>query len=80
MNIEAVRSFLLWCAIINYGILLLWFLVFAAAHDLIYNLHSKWFRLSADRFDALHYGGMAIYKIGILLLNIVPLIALWIIY
>ena len=31
MNIEFTRSFLLWCTVINYGILLLWFLVFAIA-------------------------------------------------
>jgi Family of unknown function (DUF6868) len=28
MNIEAVRRVLLWCTVINYGILLVWFLVF----------------------------------------------------
>jgi hypothetical protein len=29
--------------------------------------------------DALHYGSMAVYKIGILLLNLVPLVALWLV-
>lgn len=79
MKIETIRSMLLWCAVINYGILLVWFLAFTAAHDFIYRLHEKWFRLSVERFDALHYLGMSIYKIGVLLLNIVPLIALWIV-
>lgn len=79
MNIEMLRGFLLWCAIINYGILLIWFLLFAKAHDFVYNLHGKWFRLSKERFDALNYGGMAIYKIGVLLFNVVPSIALLII-
>lgn len=80
MNIETLRSFLLWCAIINYGILLIWFFLFLKAHDFVYNLHNKCFRLSKERFDALNYGGMAIYKIGVLLFNVVPLIALLIIY
>lgn len=75
-----IRSFLLWCAIVNYAILLIWFFAFTAAHDFIYKLHTKWFRLSKERFDFLHYGGMAVYKIGILLLNVIPLIALWIVY
>ena len=39
-------------------------------------MHGKWFRLSGEQFDALHYGGMAMFKIGILLFNLVPLIAL----
>ena len=79
MNIEIIRNFLLWCAIINYGILLIWFFLFVKAHDFVYNLHGKWFRLSKERFDALNYGGMAVYKIGVLLFNVVPLIALLII-
>jgi hypothetical protein len=32
--------------------------------------------LSVEQFDALHYAGMALYKVGILLLNLVPYIAL----
>ena len=79
MNLESVRSFFLWCAIINYAVLLVWFLVFTTAHDFVYRLHGKWFRLSIEQFDALNYAAMAIYKIGVLLFNIVPLIALWII-
>ena len=75
MNIVTIRNLLLWCSIINYGILLVWFLAFIAAHDFIYRLHGKWFRLSSERFDALHYIGMTLYKIGILLLNVVPLVA-----
>ena len=33
MSIELARNFLLWCTVINYGILLVWFLVFTLAHD-----------------------------------------------
>jgi hypothetical protein len=42
----------------------------------MYGVHSRWFHLSTDQFDALHYAGMALYKIGILLFNLVPYIAL----
>jgi hypothetical protein len=38
-----------------------------------------WFRLSVEQFDMLHYAGMSIFKIGILLLNLVPYIALHIV-
>ena len=79
MSIEATRNFLLWCTVINYGVLLVWFLLFALAHDWIQRLHGKWFRLSSDQFDALHYAGMAIFKIGIILFNLVPLVVLFII-
>lgn len=76
MTVEIVREALLWCAVINYGVLIVWFLVFSLAHDWIYQLHSRWFRLPLERFDAIHYGGMAIYKVGVLLFNLVPYIAL----
>ena len=76
MNIETVRRTLLWCAVINYGILLVWFLFFMLGHDWMYRLHSRWFHLSVEQFDTLHYAGISVYKIGIILLNLVPYIAL----
>jgi len=79
MNIDMVRKALLWCAVINYGILLVWFLFFILAHDWMYLLHGGWFHLSVEQFDMLHYAGMSVYKIGILLLNIAPWIALHIV-
>jgi hypothetical protein len=71
-----IKHVLLWCAVLNYLVLLLWSAVFIFAHDWMYRLHGRWFRLSVETFDALNYGGLAVYKIGILLLNVVPLIAL----
>jgi hypothetical protein len=79
MSIEIMRSFLLWCTIINYGILMVWFLSFTFCHEWIHHLHGRWFRLSREQFDAIHYAGMAIFKIGIILFNLVPLIVLWIV-
>ncbi len=79
MTVETVRDVLLWSAVINYGILLLWFVVFRFAHDWIYRLHGRWFRMSLEQFDATHYSGMAIYKIGVLLFGVAPYIALHIV-
>jgi hypothetical protein len=36
---------------------MVWFLVFVFAHDWILRIHGKWFRLSREQFDALHYAG-----------------------
>ena len=76
MTIDLVRDALLWCFIINIGILLWWFLFFTLAHDWVYQFHGKWFKLSVDKFDAIHYAGMAFFKICIFLFNIVPYFAL----
>ena len=76
MSIAIARKALLWCAIINYGVLLVWFLVFLLGHEWMYGWHSRWFQLSREQFDSVHYGGMALYKIGILLFNLIPYMAL----
>ena len=76
MILETIHSFFLWRTLINVGILMVWFLTFVFAHDWIRNFHGKWFHLSRDQFDAIHYAGIAIFKIGIWLLNLAPLLAL----
>ena len=76
MTVEVIRSTLAWCAVINVGLLLWWFLFFARARDWMYRLHGRWFKLTAEQFDAFHYGGMAVFKLGILLFNLVPYLAL----
>jgi len=79
MSLDVLRSFLLWCTVINYGVLLVWFLFFTFGRDWIQRIHGQWFHLSGDQFDALHYAGMSVYKIGILLFNLVPFLALCIV-
>ena len=79
MAIETLRAVLGWCSIINMGLLLWWFLIIIVAHDWVYKFHSKWFKLSVERFDGIHYAGMAFFKIGIFVFNLVPFIALHIV-
>ena len=76
MDIGLLREFLFWCTVINLGLLLWWFLFVALAHDWTYRMHSRWFKLSPQTFDAIHYAGMALFKIGIVFFNLVPYIAL----
>ncbi len=76
MNIEMVRDGFLWCTLINYGVLLVWFLVFILARDFMQRLHGRWFQLSRQQFDVIHYAGMAVFKLGIILFNLVPYVAL----
>jgi len=77
MNTEILKRTLAWSAVINYVILIIWFVAFFAAHDWLFSLHGRFgFRLSAEQFDFAHYLGMAIYKLGIMLFNLVPYLAL----
>ena len=79
MTAEIVRDVLAWSTVINLSILVWWFLVFVYAHDWMYGIHGKWFNLTIERFDAIHYTGMAFFKLCIFLFNLVPYLALRII-
>ena len=79
MELETIRAFFAWCSVINMGLLLWWALFLLLAHDWVYDLHSKWFKISVEQFDTIHYAGMAFFKLAILLLNLVPYFALRII-
>ncbi|HOX22249.1 MAG TPA: hypothetical protein PLL10_02200 [Elusimicrobiales bacterium] len=74
---ENWKIFLLWSAVINTVFLLLWVGLLAARRDFIYEMHSRWFKLTPEQFDAIHYGGIALYKLLTLFFNIVPLLVLW---
>ena len=76
MNIETMRELFLWMVAISYAILLLWFCVFVFGYDWMRRLHGRWFRLSDEAFNAVHYAGMAVFKIGIILFALVPFISL----
>jgi len=48
----------------------------ALAHDWTWRLHSRWFNLSVERFDAIHYAGIAYFKLTVFVFNLVPYLAL----
>ena len=79
MTLEALRAFLGWCVVINVAILAWWFLWLWLAHDLVYRLHTRWFAMPVDRFDTIHYVGMGLFKLVVVVFNLVPYLALRII-
>lgn len=76
MQVAVLVEFLFYCSVINTGLFLLWVLMFIFAHDVMYRLHSRWFRLSTDDFDGIHYRTMALFKILLIFFNIVPWLVL----
>jgi Family of unknown function (DUF6868) len=74
-----IKHILLWCVVLNYSALLIWVGIFLFAHDWLYRLHRHWFQLSVETFDAIHYAGITFYKIGVFLLSLVPLVALYLV-
>ena len=76
MTLVTLQSLLGWCALINFGVLMLWFVLYVLARDAMYRLHSRWFSLSRERYETFHLGSMAAYKLAIWMFNLAPYIAL----
>lgn len=76
MNVEQIAAVLGWCTLINLGLLIWWLLFLLLAHDWTYRFHSKWFKISTEEFDAIHYRLMGVFKMGVILFNLVPYLAL----
>ncbi len=76
MTIQTVYGFLQWSLILNFGFLTLYFLMFRFMHDWIYRMHSRWFKISVEQFDAIHYTVITLYKAAVFLFNVVPFAAL----
>ena len=79
MTIEIMRKVLAWCAVMNIALLVWWFIFIAFAHDWTYRLHSKWFNISKETFNTIHYAGMAFFKMSTLLFILIPYFALHIV-
>jgi len=79
MNLELLREVLGWCVLINYGVLLWWFAFFTLARDRAYRIHTRWFNITPDRFDAIHYQAMTYFKLAVFIFNLVPWLALHIV-
>lgn len=76
MSVELLRAVLGWSAIFNLAFVTLWFVLFRTLHAPMYAAHRRWFRLSKETFDAIHYAGMAVYKSLTWMLFILPYVAL----
>lgn len=79
MTIQMVRDALLWCTVINYAVLIIWFLLFVLLHQWLVRWWSAWFHVSGENVTAINFAAIALFKIGILLFNLVPYVALRII-
>jgi hypothetical protein len=74
--IENLRTLLGWCTILNMAMLAVWSLAFVFAHDFVFRMHTRWFRISEERFDEIHYTMMGYYKLAVFLFNLAPYLVL----
>jgi hypothetical protein len=76
MSVAQLQSVLLWCTAINYGLLMAWVLIATWARTPWQRIQIRVFNVSAESVDALNWAGIALYKLAIVMFNLVPYIAL----
>ena len=79
MDINTIRAFFMWCTIVNGGLLILSSLILLLAGDWVFRIHSKWFPMPREAFNAAIYHFLGFFKIIVISFNLVPYIALVII-
>ncbi len=76
MDVRTLTAVFGWCTIINVALFILSAIMFIAAPDFIYNAHGQLFHMPREVFDVVLYSFLGLYKIVILVFNLVPYVAL----
>ena len=79
MSIDTVRGFFMWCTILNGGLLLVSASICAFAGDGLYRMSCRWFPIPRDAFNVRVYSFLGLFKMLVLLFNLVPYLALLIV-
>jgi|TARA_B100000315_G_C14417419_1_gene513887 hypothetical protein len=79
MNIHSLTAFFKWCSIINIALFVLSAILVIGASDFVYSTQGQMFHLPREAFDVAIYALLGLYKIVILVFNLVPYVALRII-
>jgi hypothetical protein len=76
MDIRTLTEFFKWCTIINVAVFIFSTIMIIAVPDFIYNAHGQMFNMPREAFDVVIYSFLGLYKIVILVFNLVPYVAL----
>ena len=73
MNLELIRTVLGWCTLFDVVILLIWWGAMSCCGSMIHRLHGRFFNLTREQFDGIHYTLMGAFKMGVILFHAVRL-------
>lgn len=76
MDIQTLKTFFMWCTIMNGGLLACWTMMCITAPDLVYRTQNKWFPMPKETFTVVIYSFLGLFKIFFLMFNLVPYVAL----
>jgi hypothetical protein len=79
MAIQTLTEFFMWCTIMNLTLMVFWSAIFLLAPDWVYRTQVKFVPVSREVFNVTLYGFLGLFKIFVLVFNLVPYLALSII-
>ena len=79
MDVHTLKTFFMWCTIIDGALLVLASLICILASDWVYRMHSCLFPMSREAFDLARYSFIGLFKILFFVFNVVPYVALLIV-
>ena len=76
MTMDQLRYFFGWCALFNYVVLIIWFLLCISARPILLDLCRRIFRISEETYDNGMFYGITFYKLAIILFMLIPYLTL----
>ncbi|MFK5975950.1 MAG: hypothetical protein QM493_05540 [Sulfurovum sp.] len=76
MNLEQITEFFKYMSIINIIILMINSILIMVLKDFIYKIHAKLFGINEANLAVVIYGYLGMFKIMVIIFNIVPYVAL----
>ncbi|AGH81165.1 hypothetical protein PCNPT3_06115 [Psychromonas sp. CNPT3] len=76
INVEFITAFFCWCTLINLSFLILSVLFIYLFRSFAMHTHTQLLDIKASELPTLYFKFLAHYKLGIILFNLVPYIAL----
>jgi len=76
MTLETLRTFFGWCTVINIGLFMLSSILIISLREIAARFHAKMFNLDEQFISQTFYQYLGVYKIVLIVFNIVPYFAL----
>ena len=76
MSIETIREFLGWCTVINFGFVIVGIIKVMSIRDWASKIHATMFDIDDAWVRQAYFQFFTVYKIAIIVFNLVPYIAL----
>ncbi len=76
MSISMLTDFLMWCTILNIGIMFLWLIFLILMPDFTYRLQTRFFAMPRETYNVVIYAFLGVYKVMFLVFVLIPYLAL----